>query len=264
VVRRLTRRRDVLVAGAVLIASALAAVAWIVGEHGLDELGIPNHQSDASLFRHALDTTPHYLAEMVGIFGANNVPAPAFATTVVVASLALLVVGALAVGSWRQRLVLLALLIGIVAVPLVIDVVSGRHYGLIWQGRYTMAVGVGSPLFAGYVLASWFELRSGPEAGAAGGGWRSGGVAGWLSGRRVSSVVVGVALLLAVGQFTCLLWDLRRFMVGAGGPLSGVLSGFWHPPVDGFVLLIAAACGLLMLTALLLRAPALTQRAPPR
>jgi hypothetical protein len=251
----------------------LAAVAWIAGEHGLDELGYSNHHSDGWLFIHAVDSTPHYLAEMVGMFGANNIPAPPFATTMVAVSLALLVVGALAVGSWRQRLVLLALLVGIIAVPIVVDVVSGRHYGLIWQGRYTMAVGVGSPLFAGYVLAAWFERRRtgfGPAGGADGpaevlspSGVADGGAVRWLSWGRVSLLVFCVALLLAVGQFSSFLWDLRRFMVGADGRFSGVFGGVWHPPVDGFVLLIAAACGLLTITALLLWSPR-TQRAPLR
>jgi hypothetical protein len=312
--RELSRRRDVLVAGCVLVVVALAAVAWILGEHGLDELGFPNHLSDGWLFIHSLDGTPHYLAEMVGVFGANNIPAPPFATTVVVGSFAVLVAGALVVGSWRQRLVLLALLVGIIAVPIAVGVVSGRHYGLIWQGRYTVAIGVGSPIFAGYVLTSWFERARGPgrravvlagagtrvqagagvqvagaggsagESGGGGfvgggggggrpatGGHATGGPAddsagrkggGLMSRRRVSWAVLGVALLLAGSQFTSLLWDLRRFMVGADGPLSGVFSGIWHPPVDGFVLLISAACGVLTLTVLLVWSPPTAESSP--
>jgi hypothetical protein len=83
-----------------------------------------------------------------------------------------------------------------------------------------------------------------------------------MSRRRVSWAVLGVALLLAGSQFTSLLWDLRRFMVGADGPLSGVFSGIWHPPVDGFVLLISAACGVLTLTALLVWSPPTAESSP--
>ena len=236
--RAAVHRRGVRLAGAAVLVVIAAAVAWIVSEHGLDELGYPSRSSYASLFHQTLTATPHYLAEMVGIFGANNVPAPLFATAVVVSGLALFVLGALAVGTWRQRLVLVLLLVAIVAVPVASGVATGHHYGLIWQGRYTIAVGVGSPIFAGYVVATWFERRRLATAGqpAPAGG-----------SRRlvclVGAAAVVLALALAAAQFTSLLWVLRRFMVGANGPLSGVLGGIWHPPLDGLALLISAAVG---------------------
>jgi len=220
--------------------AVVAAVAWIVDEHGLDELGYPNHSSYLSLFHETLSATPHYLTEMVGLFGANNVPAPPFATTAVVVGLTVLALGAFMVGSWRQRLVLGLLLIAIIAVPVASGVATGHHYGLIWQGRYTLAIGVGSPIFAGYVVSAWFERRL--EAG-------TGRSARWLGS---GAVVLAIALSLA--QFTSFLWDLRRFMVGADRPLSGVFKGVWHPPIDGFVLLIWAGCGALAVALLTLRA----------
>jgi hypothetical protein len=237
--RAVSRRPDARVAGGALLLVILAAVAWIVKEHGLDELGYASHSSYASLFHQTLTATPHYLAEMVGFFGANNVPAPPFATVVVVAGLALFVLVALAVGSWRERVVLALLLVAIVAVPVASGVATGHHYGLIWQGRYTVAVGVGSPIFAGYVVAAWLERRRSDE-------------------RRTWAAPVALTLAgaLAAGQFASFLWVLRRFMVGANGPLSGVFGGIWHPPVDGFVLLIWAALGALGLWAVALRAAA--------
>jgi hypothetical protein len=281
------------------------------------------------LFHQALADTPKRLIEMVGLFGTNNVSPPVFATATVVAVLAVIVVGALVVGSWRERLVLVSLLAAIVAVPIAVNVVTGRHYGVIWQGRYTMPIGVGAPLLAGYVLGAWFERR---RWGALGIGWRAGalgasvgggagalgagvgggagalgasvgggagalaagvgggagalaagvgggagalaagvgggagalaaGVGGAVAGARADSFgrVAGAgAVVLAVGlaaaQFSSLLWDLRRFMVGVNGPLSGVFGGIWHPPVDGFVLLIAGAVGALTVALLTLLAP---------
>ncbi|MGA8681943.1 MAG: DUF2142 domain-containing protein [Acidimicrobiales bacterium] len=239
--RALAHRRGVRLTAVVLSVAIAAAVAWIIGEHGLDELGYPSRSSFPSLFHQTLTATPHYLSEMVGIFGANNVPAPPFATTAVVVGLALIVLGAFVVGSWRERVVLALLLLAIVAVPVASGVATGHHYGLIWQGRYTLAVGVGSPIFAGYVVGAWFEKRR-FEVGA---------------GRLIPAVgaaAVLFALILAVAQFTSFLWDLRRFMVGADGPLSGVFAGIWHPPVDGFVLLVWAGCGALAVALLTLRA----------
>lgn len=238
--RAAAHRRGVRLAGAAVLVVMMAAVVWIVTEHGLDELGYPSHSSYVSLFHQTLKATPHYLAEMVGIFGANNVPAPPFATAVVVSGLALFVLGALAVGTWRQRLVLVLLLLAIVAVPVASGMATARHYGLIWQGRYTIAVGVGSPIFAGYVVAAWFERRRLATA-------RRPATAGGSDALvpSVGAAALVLALALAAAQFTSLLWVLRRFMVGANGPLSGVFRGIWHPPLDGFVLLMAAALGAL-------------------
>jgi len=241
-VRALAGRRSGRLAGAIVLLAVAAAALWVVEEHGLDELGYPSRSSFLSLFHQTLTATPHYLAEMVGVFGANNVPAPPFATAAVVVALALVTCGAFLVGSGRERAVLALLLISIVAVPVVAGVATGHHYGLIWQGRYTLAVGVGAPIFAGYVAAAWFEGRPSQLR------------AGWLA-PVVGFGALLVALALAVAQFTSFLWVLRRFMVGADGPLSGVFSGIWHPPVDGFVLLISAGCGALSLAVLAGRTP---------
>jgi hypothetical protein len=336
-IRRLVRRRSARVAGAVTSVAIVAAVAWTIAENGLVELGYPNHASYVTLFHLTLRATPHYLSEMVGYFGANNVPAPPFATTTVVVGLAALALAAFVVGSWRERGVLTLLLIAIVAVPIASGVVSGHHYGLIWQGRYTLAIGVGSPIFAGYVVGAWYERRRlevGSAVGGAAGAFSSAGVAGGVasggvasagvasagaggvasagvasagvasagvasagvasggvasagvasagvasagvasagvasagaggvaravggSGRLVASLGAGavvLAIALAVSQFTSFLWVLRRFMVGANGPFSGVFGGIWQPPVDGFVLLISAGCGAVAVALLVLRA----------
>jgi hypothetical protein len=253
--RQLARSRSVRVAGCVLVLAMVAAVTWIVAEHGLDELGLPNHASYASLFHQALADTPKRLMEMIGLFGTNNVSPPVFATTTAVSVLGVLVVGALIVGSWRERLVLASLLIAIVAVPIAINVVTGRHYGVIWQGRYTMPIGVGAPILAGYVLGAWFERGRRRVGRRAGSGAAAGAGVGAGSFIRVAGVgAVVLAVGLATAQFSSLLWDLRRFMVGVNGPLSGVFGGIWHPPVDGFVLLIAGAVGSLTVALLTLRA----------
>jgi Predicted membrane protein (DUF2142) len=245
--RLLARRGDARIAAGALVLVVGASVAWVIGEHGLDELGYPSRSSYLSLLHQTLEATPHYLSEMVGYFGANNVPAPPFATTVVVLGLAALVVGAFAVGSWRERIVLALLLIAIVAVPVASGVATGHHYGLIWQGRYTVAVGVGSPLFAGYVLGAWFERRRAEQ--------HQGQAMRWIA-----SGCVVLALALAAAQFTSFLWNLRRFMVGSSGSFSGVFGGIWHPPVDGFVLLILAGCGALLLALLTFEAPGASRR----
>ena len=239
--RALARRRDARIAAAALLVATAAAAAWIVLAHGLEELGFPNHESYGWLFTHALSATPHYLSEMVGYFGANNIPAPPFATTAILVAFFVLVAGALILGNWRERAVLTVLLIAIVAVPIAVDVATGRHYGLIWQGRYTMAVGVGSPIFAGHVLTSALSRRRATLAALT-------VRAGWIA--LLAGACVGLA------QFTSFLWDLRRFMVGANGPMSGVFGGSWQPPVDGFVLLIAAFAGLGIVTVLLTRSSA--------
>jgi len=239
--RSLARRRAARAAAAVLALALAAAIGWIVGAHALLELVRPVRQrvGELRLVQAAFAATPHYLAEMIGIFGANNVPAPPLAVAVVVALFALLVLGALAVGSARERLVLVALLAAIVVVPVAADIVGGRHYGFIWQGRYTLPIGAGSPILAGLVLARRLPDRVGSMAA------------------RIDGLVLPASLLLGAAQFACLWWDLRRFMVGANGPLSGVFQrGLWQPPLPGPVLLVLALAG----AAVVSLSPALAQR----
>jgi hypothetical protein len=227
--KELARRRAARLGGAVLALALVAAVAWIVAADALLELAIPYpaRVGNLHLVRLALDATPHYLSEMIGVFGANNIPAPLFATVVVVAVAGVLVVGALLVGSRRERLALGGLLVAVVVVPIAADVIGAHRYGFGWQGRYTVPIAVGVPILAGLVLARRLP----------GHGRRS-------LAETADRLVLPAALLLGAAQFLCLWWDLRRFMVGARGPLSGVFHhGIWQPPLDGPVILLLALAG---------------------
>ncbi len=231
--RDLARLRAARAAAAALAVAVVAAVAWIVRAHALLELSrpYPRKIGDLRILAAALDATPHYLLEMVGVFGANNVRPPLFATAATVTLFGLLVLAGLALGTWRERLALTGLLTAIVVVPLAADVLGGHRYGLGWQGRYTLPLGVGCPLVAGFVLARAASQRA-PGRPA-------------LRAQAEALVLPG-ALLLGAGQFLSLWWDLRRFMVGAGGPLSAVFRhGSWQPPVPGALIMALALAGAL-------------------
>ena len=233
----LRHRRAAQVGGAVTLLVVLAAGGWILGEHALYELSyaLPSRYGDGWLLRKAVDLTPHYLQEMLGLFGANNIPAPPFTMVAFIAALAVLVVTALVRSSARARSALALIAVAIVVVPIAADFEGARSYGFIWQGRYTMAIGVGLPILAAQLVCRPARGRPVPR---------------WLT----TAAIVG-AFALALGQVLALWWDLRRFMVGANGSIFGIFHGVWRPDVPAPLLVLGAVVGSFGLAAAVLAAP---------
>lgn len=105
-----------------------------------------------------------------------------------------------------------------------IDSSHARNVGLAWQGGYLLPFAGGLPLLA----TACFPRP-----------WRP-GAAGAL-----------LAALLAFAEVACIFQALRRYAVGASGPLN--LAGGWSPPggvslvLVGAVLAAAAFSGSLLL-----------------
>ncbi len=81
---------------------------------------------------------------------AEMAPTPVYALWLV--PFALLMVAALRYGARRQRVMLGVLLVLWVAIPMTLTVISYRHLGAAWQGRYGLPLAVGFPIVAGAVL----------------------------------------------------------------------------------------------------------------
>jgi hypothetical protein len=106
-----------------------------------------------------------------------------------------------------------AILITILA-PVLYNIATARTAGYLFNGRYTL------PIAAGIVILG---ARLAPRPKAA-----------WLGPVRVVTATVVVANILAF------VWVLRRYMVGANGPLNPFahVAGAWSPPIPA-VLLVA-------------------------
>ena len=121
--------------------------------------------SHLSLARNSFARTGSRVEQMIGVLGWLSLTTPHLPGWLVNAwELAVLTTigGALLLGHWRQRAVLAATLLGILALPVVSDTVEGAKYGPNWQGRYALPLAVGLPILAGWIIdmSSRDRLRS--------------------------------------------------------------------------------------------------------
>ncbi|MCZ4101488.1 DUF2142 domain-containing protein [Streptomyces sp. So13.3] len=226
--RQLARLRPVWVCLGVAAAAGLAAVAWTMTA---DTLALPTQTLEqytplTSALKAVFDLLPNYLHQMVAIFGSLNVAAPELTYVLWWVMAGCLVMLALATGRAREILVLAALMAGTAFGPLVLMAPQAAHLGLIWQGRYLLAVAVGIPVLAAVVAGRrWSDL---PER----------------LRTRLPLLLIGCWALAQGGAFV---WAALRYAFGranqfSGGPLQ------WSPPVVGWsaALVLPALSGFLL------------------
>ena len=182
---------------------------------------------------HTFGLLPEITQEMVGVLGWLDTDLP----TLVYVLWALFTVAALAgvIASRQIRLVVatIAVVIGLVVVPIAVNVVSAGATGLIWQGRYSL------PLFTALgVLGAigWTRTTSVPPG-------------------ITSAVRYGAAAAFVIAQTIALWAALRRFTVGSSGKvwLDDPLP--WRPGVTPMVLVVVHLLAATSLSALVLRNP---------
>ncbi len=201
---------------AVLAASTGLALGWTVTV-GVDVLGKPlgAEASAPHVAAFMLSHTPTYLRQAVGMFSFDNVPAPLFTFVVSTTVVTVLVVAAVVLGRRRHVIVLLSLIAAAILIPLAIELVEARKYGLLWQGRYSVPLAAGVPLVAALIVG---RGASRPD-----------------HLRRPAAMAIVAIGLAHIGGFV---WALHRFVVGAHGPWS-TSHALWEPPVPAGILLLA-------------------------
>jgi hypothetical protein len=158
----------------------------------------------------------------VGLFGPLAVPMNAAAYWVWAAITAAVVVAAIAVGTRRERLALVATLAAVPVVSVVVSAAVVHQTGFGMKGRYISALAVAVPLLAGEVL------------------WRN---------RDKVSARAGAALVAVAGgsasAVQLLAWysNARRYAVGTDGPRLFIGSAQWSPPAGWWVWLAVAVAG---------------------
>lgn len=203
---------------AVIVVLGLATLAVAGWELKFDHPALLGPWASRASLRAFLDQLPQVLHEGVGWFGWLDVQMPAWSTWAWTAVLGLLVVVALVLGAWRERLVLLGLL-GLIA--LVAYVTYARVFypiGAGLQGRHLLPMFALVPVLSGVIVTERL--------------------------RRVMLVrlFTGAALVLVPLQLFALYLNGKRYAVGlADGPSWFVPDARWAPPLGWYPWLALAA-----------------------
>lgn len=161
--RSLWRRRSARWAATfVIVAFAVNAIHVVANDALSTVIKKENTDTTSEILRSAADATPRLLTSQVGLlswegFVTLDLPRPLVQLWLV--AVAALVVWALAAGTARQKLAVVALVIGWAAMPLAAALLNPE---VGWQGRYGLPIGLGIPIVAGWVV----DRRAHRSAGA--------------------------------------------------------------------------------------------------
>jgi hypothetical protein len=245
--RRLLRRPATWIGSAVVTAATLVASAWSLHSNVLITATVNYPQyTFVKAARHTFDLSWGFLDAQIGRFGWLDVSPPyGLNQTWELLILALAVLAFLR-SRRRERIALLGLGAAILLVPVLAQAKQAAHLGYIWQGRYLLAVSVGLPLLATTILAQRTLADRDPESGS-----RFGSGIGLAIARRIAGPrwVYGTLTVFLLVGFTIFYAPLRRYAVGADGPLFS-LSPDWSPPGGILVPIVLYLLGAAVLAAM--------------
>lgn len=212
-VRRVLKQRVFWIGAAVVAIAVGSAVAWIIAVNAFE--GIPFEAAGitpAAGMEIMADRTFEYFKGYVGQFGWLEVPPPLMAYTVWIGLAMAFAISAFALTRGRIRLTVALALVAIVGLPPVLQAQAVESVGIVWQGRYLLAI------FVLFLMICGAALDRAPEAKE--GFWPPG-------------IVKGVVVVLGIAAFWTFALTLRRFVTGlATDRLWGQMfsSPSWEPP----------------------------------
>lgn len=170
----------------------------------------------------ALRELPQIYQQHIGVFGWLDTQLPVEGLWLWSLGLGVLGLAALALGTTRQRVVLVVLALASVALSVVVSAAVIRPTGFGMQARYVMPLTAAVPLFAGEVVRSqWARLRSSALEAAL-----------WLSIGAVAGM-----------QFLAWYFNARRQAVGTAGPKLFLGAAEWQPPFGWIPWMVLALLG---------------------
>lgn len=210
----------------------LGQVYWFTRpENGVRPVSSPIPGSRLKVAQDMLDATVAYWHQMAGQgvvdYGMPEV-VPSLWTALILALCLLPVV----LGRGRQRWVTLGLVAAMVIIPIVTQVALWRQVGMVWQGRYVLAVLLMLAITGGLALD---EARLGAP-------------------RRTVSVLRALLVILTISQFVAVAAVVRRYAVVDSSWIHALFRPSWLPPGGSIGLLVALAVILVPGTVLLWRA----------
>ena len=183
--------------------------------------------------------------DWIGLFGVLELPAPLFVQFVWGAAIAALILTAVVLGRGRVRVAVIVAVACAVLVPVGVQTALYNEVGMLWQGRYGIAVYTVMILVCGIALDSSTKSEISPE--------------------KRSVVRAGLVVLYVAHLFT-FVFVLRRYVVATTDWISMFTNPLWHPPLTwvgvSAVFTIGVAGGLVLLMRWVTRERALALEAP--
>lgn len=239
--RRLLTSRAVWAAVPVLALTCGSTLFWIVARHAAiseDITAYANSPLHGALIQ-SVGKLNDELFEMIGVFGWLDAAAPGIVYVAFLLGLGALGLVALVVSGRRTGIVLGLVALGVMVVPVVMELLTYRTDAFPWQGRYTLPLAVGVPLILGLSAATSPREPSLPRL----------------------RLVAAFGAVFVVVQFGAFLGTLNRYVKGEFGFFLLTPSG-WAPPLPTSVLLGGMLVALLAMVVLAVRARPGTATAP--
>jgi hypothetical protein len=161
-----------------------------------------------------VDKTFDYWNDWVGYFGWLDQPAPTVAYVLWFALILSTLIAAIVIGRGPMRWATILLFACALVVPLFVQASLYDAYGMLWQGRYMLAIYTTMLLAAGLALDAAY-----PET----------------SPKAIRLARAG-AVLLAAAHLATFIYVLRRYVVGSSSWIAMLVQDKWQPP-GGWILL---------------------------
>ncbi|WP_125774454.1 DUF2142 domain-containing protein [Antribacter gilvus] len=219
-----------------VVVTALAT-AWIVGGDALPEgpgTGVGRRDALVASVR----ATSDWAKQIVAALGWLDVSVPDLLYFTAAAAIGLPLVFAVSIGTWRDRITLLALVGLVFAVPVAIQTLQYPSIGYFWQGRYVFPLSIGALVLVGFVLDHRDDFLPDPVR---------------------SRVVAILAHLVGLINVVAFAFNLHRYVNGVDGGWFSLDARSWVPLAHPLVLLgVYAAVWFVAVTVVLRATP--TQR----
>lgn len=218
-IKELARSKTVRIWSLVAVAAVLASVAWTRLAAGI---GVPTYTPKDPFKQNLkfalMEIWPNVVNQMVAVTGWSEVLMPRLIYVAWFMGAGLLILGGFALGGRRDRLGLLALLLGTFVPLLTVELVLVGQIGFFNQGRYFLAGAVALPMIGAYVMAN----RG-------------------ITAVQIRSMTRMLAVLLVPIQFVCLAYTMVRWQSGLKS--LNPLNGSWLPHYGAVLPLVLGLLG---------------------
>jgi hypothetical protein len=218
-IKQLVRSRSVRLWSLVAIVATLASVGWTRLVSGV---GVPAFRETDPFKENikvaVLEIWPNVVNQMVAVTGWSEVLMPRLIYVAWFMAAGLLILGGFAMGGRRDRLGLLALLIGSFVPLLAAELLMVGQIGWFNQGRYFLAGAVGLPMIGAYVMAN----RG-------------------ITAEQMRSITRMLAVLLIPIHLVCLAYTMMRWQSGL--KVLNPLKGSWLPHYGAVLPLVLGVLG---------------------